>query len=97
MEHPQDDILKNLLQEVFSDYQPEPQAKTWDNIRAAIQPTSSPKTLAIFTRKWLLVGGILLIGAIGFWLPNVTESTHQKALVTNEISTPKILKYGIEK
>lgn len=97
MEHPQDDILKNLLQEVFSDYQPEPQAKTWDNIRAAIQPTSSPKTWAIFTRKWLLVGGILLIGAIGMWLPNVTETTHQTALVTNEISTPKIVKYGIEK
>ena len=61
MENPEKDILKNLLQDTFSDWEPEPSEQTWHTIQQAIQP---PKAgIGGLIRRWFLpIVGLLLLG-----------------------------------
>jgi hypothetical protein len=38
MQNPEEDKLKRLLQDTFSDYEPEPSEQTWEYIDASIHP-----------------------------------------------------------
>ncbi len=58
MQNQEEDILKRFLQDTFSDYEPEPDEQTWEQIRTAIQP-QNPKTVGGLKRWALPTLGLL--------------------------------------
>ena len=80
MKNSEEDILKRFLQDTFSDYEPEPNGQTWENIRKEIQP-QQPHVGTGF-KQWILpaVALLLLIGGI-VWSGNDEENNSE--LVTN--------------
>ncbi len=76
----EEDILKRLLQDTFSDYEPMPNEQTWENIQREIQP-HHPKNGASF-KQWTvpIVALLLLISGI-LW--NIKEHTNNPELAIN--------------
>ena len=76
----EEDILKRFLQDTFSDYEPEPNEQTWENIHKEIQP-QHPKNGAGL-RQWIVpvVALLLLIGGV-LW--NVKEDKNNNELALN--------------
>ncbi|PWK28371.1 hypothetical protein LV89_01155 [Arcicella aurantiaca] len=67
MQNPEEDILKRLLQDTFSDYEPEPSEQTWENIRFAIQP-DEPRFGGNLKRFiFPVVALLLLLSSVVIW------------------------------
>lgn len=82
MENPEKDILKNLLQDTFSDWEPEPSEQTWHTIQQAIQP---PKAgIGGLVRRWFLpvVALLLLGGSLFIQHISPVNSNEEMALIT---------------
>lgn len=63
MENHQEDILKKMLQDTFSDYEPEPSETSWSTIFSAIQPNQ----LTFWGKFKPYIASILVI-LTGIWL-----------------------------
>ena len=83
MENHKEDILKKFLQDTFSDYEPEPNEQSWENIFSAIQPIQP--TFWGKSKPW--VASILVI-LTGVWLwygsPDVEANNLEIAFNSNE-------------
>ncbi len=79
MKNPEEDILKRFLQDTFSDYEPEPNEQTWENIRKEIQPQQP--NVGAGLRRFVVPTVALLLLVGGFvWDNNFTENKTELAL-----------------
>jgi hypothetical protein len=67
MQNPEEDILKRLLQDTFSDYEPEPSEQTWENIRFAIQPDEPRFGGGLKRFIFPVVALLLLLSSVVIW------------------------------
>ncbi len=83
MENHKEDILKKLLQDTFSDYEPEPNEASWENIFSAIQPNQP--TLWNKSKPWIATILIILTG-IWLWYNSTTvEAINTEVAYNNNV------------
>jgi hypothetical protein len=75
MQNPEEDKLKRLLQDTFSDYEPEPSEQTWEYIDASIHPH---QPFAAKFAKRLAVAAIALLLLISAGVIFMLEQNSQK-------------------
>jgi apolipoprotein N-acyltransferase len=76
MQNPEEDKLKRLLQDTFSDYEPEPSEQTWEYIDASIHPH---QPFAAKFAKRLAVAAIALLLLISAGVIFMLEQNSQKS------------------
>ncbi|MDZ7899382.1 MAG: hypothetical protein U5N85_15325 [Arcicella sp.] len=83
MENNKEDILKKILQDTFSDYEPEPSDASWENIFSAIQPNQP--TFWGKSKPWIISVIVGIIG-LGLWysFPKAEANYEEIALKTGE-------------
>jgi hypothetical protein len=83
MQNPEEDKLKRLLQDTFSDYEPEPSEQTWEYIDASIHP-HQPFSAKLFKRLAIAAIALLLLlstGVIFMLEQKSTNFAHQLTLL----------------
>ncbi|MGX7687801.1 hypothetical protein ACWA1C_11600 [Flectobacillus roseus] len=83
MQNPEEDKLKRLLQDTFSDYEPEPSEQTWEYIDASIHP-HQPFSANLFKRLAIAAIALLLLlstGVIFMLEQKSTNFAHQLTLL----------------
>jgi hypothetical protein len=82
MQNPEEDKLKRLLQDTFSDYEPEPSEQTWEYIDASIHP-HQPFSAKLFKRLAVAAIALLLLLSTGviFMLEQKSKIDHQVTLL----------------
>jgi hypothetical protein len=84
MENHKEDILKNFLQDTFSDYEPEPSDAAWENIFAAIQPDKP--SFWTKSKPWIASAVVLLTAALLWYGLGETEGDNTE-IALNERRT----------
>jgi hypothetical protein len=91
MENNKEDILKKFLQDTFSDYEPEPNDASWENIFAAIQPNQP--TFWGKSKPWIISGLVILMGALLWYSLGETKADNTE-IALNESKTSRISESG---
>ena len=81
MQNPEEDKLKRLLQDTFSDYEPEPSEQTWEYIDASIHP-HQPFSAKLFKRLAVAAIALLLLLSTGVIFMLEQKSTNFKHQLT---------------
>jgi hypothetical protein len=74
MENHKEDILKNFLQETFSDYEPEPSDASWEKIFTAIQPDKP--SFWSKSKPWIASGLVILTATLLWYSLGETEKNN---------------------
>jgi hypothetical protein len=85
MENHKEDILKNFLQDTFSDYEPEPSDASWEKIFTAIQPDKP--SFWTKSKPWIASGLVILTATLLWYSLGETEENNTEiALNESKIS-----------
>ena len=83
MKNLEEDILKQFLQDTFSDYEPEPSDLTWEHIRKEVQPQQP--NVGAGLRQWIVPVVVLLLLIAGItWNKNNLENKTELAIISSK-------------